>query len=69
MNTSDKLIIFASSTFSIYFLFGTSLKLYNDRLLKYPNLPFHVVDVLNLSIILLSGFFVIKLTMKSIDML
>lgn len=69
MNTAGKLIILTSYTFSAYFLFGTSVKLYNDRLLKYPNLSFHVTDLFNLSIMMLSGFSVIKLTMKSIDMI
>ena len=69
MNTVSKLIILTSYTFGAYFLFGTSIELYSDRLLKYPNLSFHVTDVLNLSIMVLFGLSVEKMTIKTIDML
>ena len=70
MNNLGKVIILLIAyPFSAYFLVRRSVKLYNDRLLKYPNLPFHVIDALNLSIMILSGFSVIKLTLISINML
>ena len=69
MNNFNKVIIITTYTFSAFYLFGISVKLHNDRLIKYPNLKFHPIDCLNLSIMALSGFAVIKLIMKNIEML
>ena len=68
MNNIGQVIILTSYTLSSYYLFGTSVILYNQRLLKYPNKLFDITDFLNLSIITVTGFSVIKLTMKSIEM-
>lgn len=69
MNNTQKVILFTSYTLSAYFLFGTSVKMYSDRLIKFPNKLFHPTDLLNLPIMLISGFSVIKLTLKSIELL
>ncbi len=69
MNNINQVIILTSYTLSSYCLFGTSIMLYNQRLLKYPNNLFDIADFLNLSIMVVTGFSVIKLTMKSIEML
>ncbi len=69
MNSVQKVILLTSYTISAYLLFGTSVKLHSERLLKFPNKLFHPTDLINLPIMIISGFTVIKLTLKSIEIL
>ncbi len=69
MNRLQKVMLLTSYTLSAYFLFGISVKLYNDRLLKFPNKLFHPTDLLNLPIMVISGFSIIKLTLKCFEIL
>ena len=45
------------------------MKIYNERLLKIPDKKLNLTDYINLSIIVLIGFSVIKITMKYLDIL
>ena len=69
MNYVSNIIILTSYTLSAYFLFGMSVRLHSERLLKFPNKLFHPTDLLNLPIMALSGYSVIRFTMKSIEIL
>ena len=69
MNSIAKVIILSSCTLGSYYLFGTIVKLQNERSIKYHNKLFNMTDYLNLSLMVLSGFSIITLTIKTIDML
>jgi hypothetical protein len=58
-------IILTSFTFGSVFLYGTALKLHNDRLIKFPNTKFHSCDLLNLSLMTLSGISIFTLYYKA----
>ena len=69
MNSVAKVIMLSSCTIGSCYLFGTIIKLQNERSIKYNNKLFNMTDYLNLSLMVLSGFSIITLTIKTIDML
>ena len=69
MTNISNIILLTSCTLSSYYLFATSIKLHNDRFIKYPNKPLIWIDYMNLSIMVITGLSIINLTKKSFELL
>lgn len=72
VNTIDKYIILSSFTFGSVYLYGTSLRLYLDRLNrsdKFPNKNLDWCDYINLSTMTFSGVAILLTSIKTLQIL